>query len=370
MPCRAVITVLTLLACTPLSADDPRDFTWIEKKDDKWDHLHTYLGGSSILIDDVKSNRKARFNLEELIAPDNYQRHVRKNTSPPMWEQSALAYFLTINDTDYFCIRLAWDERIILNLNSFEPAAPGSVDLKLLLAREKAVVHERLDNAVNLLAAGDLKIATRWQEINAAISFVERQRLIDCIPQLRKLEECSLGRDFPAFENNSIPTRRLAQFALRRLGEKPQAYPAIILPRARFDVYEKPFNKPFADRINNADTIKTGLGVVEALNTLGTPDYINNTITYGNPSTSYWRYDMDADPPYTLVIIMQHDAVHEIRRYEPPLWQEMDHIEKASPHPVFKPDGDLRIGVHERGRGPGDTASLPYFTVADLAAAM
>ncbi len=32
--------------------------------------------------------------------------------------------------------------------------------------------------------------------------------------------------------------------------------------------------------------------------------------------------------------------------------------------------GDLRIGVHERGRGPGDTASLPYFTVADLAGAM
>lgn len=26
----------------------------------------------------------------------------------------------------------------------------------------------------------------------------------------------------------------------------------------------------------------------------------------------------------------------------------------------------LRLGVHERGRGPGDTASLPYFTVADL----
>lgn len=27
---------------------------------------------------------------------------------------------------------------------------------------------------------------------------------------------------------------------------------------------------------------------------------------------------------------------------------------------------DLRLGVHERGSGPGDTASLPYFTVADL----
>ena len=27
---------------------------------------------------------------------------------------------------------------------------------------------------------------------------------------------------------------------------------------------------------------------------------------------------------------------------------------------------DLRVGVHQRGPGPGDTASLPYFTVGDL----
>ena len=31
-------------------------------------------------------------------------------------------------------------------------------------------------------------------------------------------------------------------------------------------------------------------------------------------------------------------------------------------------DDGLRLGVHERGAGPGDTASLPYFTVADMAA--
>ena len=30
----------------------------------------------------------------------------------------------------------------------------------------------------------------------------------------------------------------------------------------------------------------------------------------------------------------------------------------------------LRLGVHERGSGPGDTASLPYFTVADLPGAL
>jgi predicted enzyme related to lactoylglutathione lyase len=30
----------------------------------------------------------------------------------------------------------------------------------------------------------------------------------------------------------------------------------------------------------------------------------------------------------------------------------------------------LRLGVHERGPGPGDTAALPYFTVTDLPATL
>ncbi len=29
--------------------------------------------------------------------------------------------------------------------------------------------------------------------------------------------------------------------------------------------------------------------------------------------------------------------------------------------------GGLHLGIHERGPGPGDTASLPYFTIDDLA---
>jgi predicted enzyme related to lactoylglutathione lyase len=31
---------------------------------------------------------------------------------------------------------------------------------------------------------------------------------------------------------------------------------------------------------------------------------------------------------------------------------------------------ELRLGMHQRGLGPGDTASLAYFTVADLPAAL
>ena len=37
----------------------------------------------------------------------------------------------------------------------------------------------------------------------------------------------------------------------------------------------------------------------------------------------------------------------------------------------WEAEGDgLRLGVHERGPGPGDTASLPYFSVLDLESAV
>lgn len=32
--------------------------------------------------------------------------------------------------------------------------------------------------------------------------------------------------------------------------------------------------------------------------------------------------------------------------------------------------GDPDIGIHDRGTGPGDTVSLPYFTVGDMDAAL
>jgi predicted enzyme related to lactoylglutathione lyase len=37
----------------------------------------------------------------------------------------------------------------------------------------------------------------------------------------------------------------------------------------------------------------------------------------------------------------------------------------------WESDGDgLRLGVHGRGSGPGDSGSLPYFTVADMEATL
>lgn len=33
-------------------------------------------------------------------------------------------------------------------------------------------------------------------------------------------------------------------------------------------------------------------------------------------------------------------------------------------------DGDPALGIHKRGTGPGDTVSLPYFSTADMDAAL
>lgn len=43
-------------------------------------------------------------------------------------------------------------------------------------------------------------------------------------------------------------------------------------------------------------------------------------------------------------------------------WQTAPAGDPSAPAPA--------IGIHPRGRGPGDTVSLPYFAVADLSAAL
>jgi len=72
--------------------------------------------------------------------------------------------------------------------------------------------------------------------------------------------------------------------------------------------------------------------------------------------------------PAPLIEFPADDADRALR-----FWQGVLAVELA-PRPAaagsgWESDADgLRLGVHDRGKGPGDTASLPYFTVADLPA--
>jgi predicted enzyme related to lactoylglutathione lyase len=90
-------------------------------------------------------------------------------------------------------------------------------------------------------------------------------------------------------------------------------------------------------------------------------------------SASAWRGQARASASHTLsmpapLIEFPADDPDRARRF----WHGVLGVTLA-PRPSaagsgWQTDTDgLRLGVHERGPGPGDTASLPYFTVADLA---
>jgi predicted enzyme related to lactoylglutathione lyase len=74
--------------------------------------------------------------------------------------------------------------------------------------------------------------------------------------------------------------------------------------------------------------------------------------------------------PAPLIEFPADDAGRALRFWDGVLGAEL------TPRPAEAGSGweaesdGLRLGIHERGPGPGDTASLPYFSVADLGAAL
>ncbi len=74
--------------------------------------------------------------------------------------------------------------------------------------------------------------------------------------------------------------------------------------------------------------------------------------------------------PQPLIEFPADDSARALR-----FWRGLLGVELA-PRPEtagqgWEADADgLRLGVHERGRGPGDTGSLAYFTVEDMEAAL
>lgn len=74
--------------------------------------------------------------------------------------------------------------------------------------------------------------------------------------------------------------------------------------------------------------------------------------------------------PRPLIEFPAEDPDRALRFWTGVLGVELEpRAEKAGQGWEGDADG-LRLGVHRRGAGPGDTGSLPYFTVADMNAAL
>jgi predicted enzyme related to lactoylglutathione lyase len=74
--------------------------------------------------------------------------------------------------------------------------------------------------------------------------------------------------------------------------------------------------------------------------------------------------------PAPLIEFPADDPDRALRFWSEVLGVELPPREAAAGSGWESDDDGLRLGVHQRGPGPGDTAALPYFTVADLDAAL
>lgn len=77
---------------------------------------------------------------------------------------------------------------------------------------------------------------------------------------------------------------------------------------------------------------------------------------------------MDARP--ALIEFPADDPERAVRFWSGVLGQPLDRREAEQGDGWQTSGGAALVGVHARGRGPGDSFSLPYFQVSDLPAAL
>ena len=75
-------------------------------------------------------------------------------------------------------------------------------------------------------------------------------------------------------------------------------------------------------------------------------------------------------PPLSLLEFPADDPARARRFWASLLGVELDPRGDGEGQGWQTHSGGPEVGVHERGRGPGDTFSLPYFTVSDVAATL
>jgi predicted enzyme related to lactoylglutathione lyase len=78
----------------------------------------------------------------------------------------------------------------------------------------------------------------------------------------------------------------------------------------------------------------------------------------------------DVDGSFGLIEFPADDPDRALRFWSGLLGVDLAERSQAEGRGWQTQSGDPALGIHERGAGPGDTASLAYFTVLDMEAAL
>ena len=269
--------------------------------------------------------------LSDAITGDERKRYVHETTAGPMWAGWWPWYFLGVGKRELFVIRPWWGRKIVIDIENGKFVAENKAISAAIADYERTYVLKTLAHGV--------ETRQQWETADGYTSLVPMDaaylagalHIREAIPLLRKLQDSTLcGRSssgglsaLETFRNEVDPhsyetleMRRVAQLSLRRLGETPKPYPA-----NRFEVRQEVRNgvhayvpKPLSvPRQENSDKIQKGMKAEQVLDLLDGPDFVGYDT---------WEYDMDAVPPFTLVVKWDARKVIGVEKKTPPLWKQ------------------------------------------------
>lgn len=289
-----------------------------------WDEL--------IAVDSAGHDRCRIGLLREGFTKEEKSKYVHDTTAGPMWSGYSLWYFVVVGNQPLFVVRPWWGRRVVLNLETgklFNETPNVSMSA---VAYERQYVVTELTEAVQTRKKWEKEECCEvvWPILNASY-LAGRLPVPEAAPLLEQLQEVSysgsstsgglgFGERFEGEVNphsyETFTLRQVAQLSLRRLGKTPRPLAANQFD-VQYEVYKK--NHPYTPkppsmlRASNAGNVKAGMKAEQVLDLVGGPDFVGYDT---------WEYDMDANPPFSLIVKWDARKVIDVERKTPVLWRE------------------------------------------------
>jgi hypothetical protein len=258
------------------------------------------------------------------------------------WSEPMLAYFTA--GQRHFVVRGWWGARLVIAPDQLRPIDPQGLSDELR-GTECEIVLRGLRRVVAEIENGG-RPRHDWPSthvthctVGTLAHFPGLLGLVEAVPLLRVLEERLVGEGtcFSSFCYRPHGDRQLAQISLRRLGQPPRCYPALTFTRSEKRLpLRRPQPGPIDGRTRHANLsrVRRSTPLAEVYQLLGAPDEIGR-----GAGSGFWRYDVDGDPPCTVLLwLAEDDSVTRIVKYLPPFWTGPD-VFPSRTHSLLGADG-------------------------------
>lgn len=240
----------------------------------------------------------------------------------PRWSELAISYFFEIENRPFWCIRVWWGERIIIDLQKknraymIGPRSVSGISKVLRYAEREVIVNTLRKNVEKVISLQDGNNGHHnlIERTVTAVFWAGKIKLQQTIPYLQQLENARIRCGCTSFldwrwDIHDLRIVQASHLSLRRLGIEPSTPPGYEVTTLRGKTKKFAFVKKRSQR---SQKLSPDLSAEEVLKLLGLPDVVNRDT---------WEYDF-LDLHCTLQICWR-DSKMEITRF-PPCWKTID----------------------------------------------